>query len=769
MSDRPNVVIVVLDDMGFGQLGCYGGDIATPNSDALAAEGLRYNRFHVTALCSPTRASLLTGRNHHAVGMGLLPDLPLSQPGYTGRIPRSAATLPRLLRDAGYSTCAVGKWHLTPRDERSAAGPFDHWPLGLGFERFYGFLHGDANHWTPLLVRDNCITEPPRGPEDGYHLGQDLADAAIRMLLDQHHATPQRPFFLYFAPGAVHAPHHVPAGWADAYRGRFDDGWGAARERIVQRQLELGVVPPGTKPTPRPSWVPAWRDLPADQRRTFARMQEVFAGFLGHTDHQIGRVLGLLADIGRLDDTIVVLLSDNGASAEGGRIGSTNEHRFGFMVPETVDEVLAGTDDLGGFRSYNHYAWGWAWAGNTPFRLWKRYTWLGGTRVPLVVRGPLGIPDAGAVRGQLCHVIDLFPSLLELCGVDPPEVVDGVRQQRIDGASLVATLRDPEAPARRATQYFELLGSRSIYHGRWKATTDHVPTGVLDEERYVEGSRSFDGDHWALFDLDQDFAEADDVSAEHPHVVRELAGLWEEEAEANTVLPMHDRLQGRMRLVARPRYPMPVRMRYLPGGSPVASERVVSIAAGGHIVASVEVPGRAPGGASRAGEAGGADGAQGTRAAGGAGRADSADRVEGVLCAMGDRFNGWALLVLDGRLTYLLSAVGHPYRIQAEAPLEAGPHILAFEYQPGPGGGQGRLLVDELVVATAELPATFGWANLQIGANGLCIGYDRGFAVADDYRPPFPWTGALRHVEITAGRVPEPQPDAELRVALHRE
>jgi arylsulfatase A-like enzyme len=744
---RPNVVVVVLDDLGFGQLGCYGADIATPSIDAIAAGGLRYNRFHVTAMCSPTRASLLTGRNHHAVGMGLLPDLPLDHAGYTGRIPRSAAGLPRLLRDAGYSTYAAGKWHLTPRDERSASGPFDLWPLGLGFERFYGFLHGDANQWTPLLVRDNHLTEPPGTADNGYHLTEDLADAAIGMLRDQHHATPRKPFFLYFATGAVHAPHQVPPEWADAYRGRFDDGWEALRDRTLRRQIELGVVPPGTQPTPRPPWVQPWSDLSADEQRTFARMYEVFAGFLSHTDAQIGRILGFLAEIDRLDDTVVVVLSDNGASAEGGRAGSTNEHRFGFAVPETLEEVLAGSEDLGGFRSYNHYAWGWAWAGNAPFRLWKRYTWLGGTRVPLVVRGPAGIPDPGAVRDPLCHVVDLFPTLLDLCGVDAPDTVDGIAQQGIDGASLLATLRDPSASAPRTTQYFELLGSRSIYHERWKATTDHVSGGVIDEQRYVEGSRSFEDDHWALFDLENDFAEATDVSADHPEVVRDLAARWEQEATRNGAMPLHDSLHGRLGSLAKPRHPAPRHMRYLPGGMPVAAEMVVSVAGGGRIAASVEVPDVEMEG--------------GEVAAGG---------VEGVVCAMGDWFNGWALLALEGRLTYLLSAVGHPHRLQAEAQLTPGPHELAFEYIPGSdGGGQGRLLVDDRVVAVGDLPTTFGWTNMQIGANGLVLGHDRGFPVADVYRPPFPWSGTLHHVEITAGAVPHRTFDTELRTAVHWE
>ena len=382
-TGAPNVVLIVLDDLGFAQLGCFGSDVATPHIDALAAGGLRYNRFHVTSLCSPTRACLLTGRNHHAVGMGFLADIPIGFPGYSGTIPRSAATLPRILRDVGYSTFAVGKWHLAPRWELSASGPFDRWPLGLGFERYYGFLGGDTNQWAPELVSDNGFVEPPRSPDDGYHLTDDLADRAIRFVHDQQQATPDKPFFLYFATGAMHAPHHVAREWIERYRGCFDAGWEAWRVGAFDRQREIGVVPEGTTLTARPSWVRPWDGLSSDERRLFSRMMEVFAGFLSHTDAQIGRVVDFLAQTGRLDDTLVILCSDNGTSAEGGPIGSLNEHRFTHDRTDDIADTLAHIDDLGGFHAYNHYAWGWAWAGNAPFRLWKRYTWLGGVRTPL--------------------------------------------------------------------------------------------------------------------------------------------------------------------------------------------------------------------------------------------------------------------------------------------------------------------------------------------------------------------------------------------------
>jgi arylsulfatase len=350
----PNVVAIVLDDTGFAQLGCFGSDVRTPHMDGLAEGGLRYNRFHVTALCSPTRAAFFTGRNHHAVGMGFLADIPLAYPGYTAQLPPSAATLPRLLRDAGYSTVAIGKWHLTPRGQRSAAGPFTTWPLGMGFERYYGFLQGDANQWAPNLVEDNHYVDPPARPEDGYHLTEDLADRAITALIDQQHGAPHKPFFLYFAPGAMHAPHHVAEEWVRPYHGQFDQGWDAWRRQAFERQLASGVVPRGTTLTERPSWVDAWEHLTPDERRMHARQQEVFAGFLTHTDAQIGRVLGHLRDTGQLDNTLVVLFSDNGASAEGGRVGSANEHRFTARISDTVEGNLALHDEWGGFRTYKH-------------------------------------------------------------------------------------------------------------------------------------------------------------------------------------------------------------------------------------------------------------------------------------------------------------------------------------------------------------------------------------------------------------------------------
>lgn len=734
------MLIVLLDDTGFGQLGPFGSDIATPTIDRLAAEGLRYNRFHVTSLCSPSRASLLTGRNHHAVGMGFLVDIPTGFPGYTCRIPRTAAALPRIMTDAGYSTMAVGKWHLTPRNDRSASGPFTTWPLGIGFERFYGFLHGDANHWTPTLVADNHAIPAPARPEDGYHLTEDLVDQSLRMIVDQQHATPDKPFMMYFAPGAMHAPHHVSSDWIDRYRGTFDQGWEKWREEVFARQLASGVVPEGTTLSERPAWIDDWDTLPADQRRLFARFQEVFAGFMSHFDEQLGRLIGGLEQLGVLDNTMVILTSDNGASAEGGRVGSINEHRFGFGYPDVLDENLAAIDEIGGFRSYNHYPWGWAWAGNSPFRLWKRYSWLGGTRTPLIIRFPGEIADPGAVRQQFCHIIDLMPTVLDTCAIEVPDVVDGFVQQPVDGVSLRSTFTDGSASNAHDTQYFEMLGSRSIYHNGWKATTDHISQGVLDEAA-IPGSRALDDDRWNLFRIEDDFAEANDVADDFPTIVAELSDLWEIEAERNHVLPISDGLHERMMSMEPPLWPRRGVARFYPGYGAVADEMVPSLAMGAPLVAAVTVP-------------------------------NDGRRVEGVLGAIGDWTNGWAFVVLDGRPAFLVNVVGRPHRVIADGSLTPGDHHIAVRFEGGFGQpGEAVLFIDGAEVGRGHLPEGLGAGGIQIGGGGLHVGRDAGFPVTDDYATPFAFSGTLHHLDFTtdANATSAQQLATEWHTALHRE
>ncbi|WP_415394761.1 arylsulfatase [Rhodococcus globerulus] len=731
----PNVVVIVLDDLGFGQFGCYGSDIETPNIDKLAQGGLRYNRFHVTALCSPTRAALLTGRNHHAVGMGFLADIPTSDPGYTAKIPPEAATVPRILRDAGWNTMAVGKWHLLPSGERSSAGPYDRWPSGLGFEKYYGFLRGDANHWAPELVRDNSYVDPPSGPEDGYHLTEDLADEAIRMVVNQQESAPGKPFFLYFATGAMHAPHHVERKWADDYAGQFDLGWDRWRQNVFERQVAEGIVPADTILTERPSWVPDWEQLTSDERRLYSRMHEVYAGFLTHTDAQIGRVVDSLEELGILDNTLIFVMSDNGASAEGGVAGTSNEHRFTHRIHDNIEESLDQLEDWGGIHGYPHYAWGWAWAGNTPFQLWKRYTWLGGTRVPMIAHWPKGISSGGAVRGQFAHVIDVFPTILEACGVTAPDTVGGVAQQSVDGASLLSTFSDASAPDPRTVQYFEMLGSRSIVADGWKATTNHVSMGVMDEELLMEGSRDFDNDRWSLFNLESDFSEANDVADEFPDVVAKLEQLWFAEAERNNVTPIADNLRGRTASIVPRDYPVGSDITLYPKGGPVSDEAIPRLFAGGRITADVDV---------------------------------AAENPEGVLFALGDWTGGFAAYVCDGVLTVTVATPGGEILLSADRKLTSGRHQLGCVLSPVPeGGARVQIFVDGNIVGTGHSDHSLPHA-WQHGGTSMTLGYDRGLPVTNSYRPPFAWNGVLHQVRIEAGTQIIPEKDV-IRIALQVE
>ena len=729
--DAPNVVLVVLDDVGFAQLGCFGSGIATPHIDRLAAGGLRYNRFHVTAVCSATRAALLTGRNHHAVGMGVTQEAALGFPGYTGRIPRSAAGLARLRRDRGYNTLAVGKWHLAPKNEYSAAGPFDRWPLAQGFERYYGFLGAETSQWAPELVRDNTHIEPPRTPEEGYHLTEDLVDQALRMIQDQQQAESRKPFFLYLAPGAAHAPHQVTEEWVEPYRGQFDDGWEAWRRRTFDRQVAEGIVPPDTVLPERPPWIPDWDGLPADQRRLFARYMEVFAGFVTHTDHHLGRLFDDLERRGIADDTLVMLMSDNGASAEGGTTGTLNEAAGWLGMGEDVEEAIGRIDDIGGHDAYNHYPYGWAWAGNAPLRLWKRYAWLGGVRTPLVVRWGDRLTGHGDVRSQFCHAVDLFATVLDAAGVEVPESVDGVTQQPVDGASLLPSFSAADAEEHRRVQYFEMFGSRGIYADGWMAVTDHV-ANQFDERSHLVGSFDFDTDRWELFDLGSDFTQARDLADEHPALVRQLEGLWWAEAGRNQVLPLFE-FPGSMAHMHPGEFPPPTVGRYEPGGQPVQDSQLPAVMGGFELTARVVVP------------------------AGGA---------EGILAAIGDKHGGWAAYLLEGRLVATVAMLDRTVRVAAQTPVPEGAHTLSVRYEPGP---EPRLVlaVDGDDVASGPLPGLLFFPNLQSSGTGLLVGRDRGIAVSEDYRPPFAFTGTLDQVELRSGR-PNARPSASdtMKVAV---
>lgn len=747
-SPTPNVVVVLLDDVGFAQFGCFGSEIETPAIDRLASNGLRYNRFHVTSICSSSRASLLTGRNHHAVGMGSVADAGSGAGGYSSRLPKSAATMARVLRDAGYSTFAVGKWHLTPTGERSHAGPFTQWPLGVGFERFYGFLRADANQWVPNLVSDNHSIDPPATPEDGYHVSEDLADQAINMVLDQKHTAPDKPFFLYFGTGAMHAPHQVAQPWIDRYKGRFDDGWEAMRQRIFDRQVAEGVIPAGTELSDRPSWIPDWADLNAEDQALFARMHEVYAGFMSHTDAQIGRIADFLAEIGELDNTIFIVTSDNGASAEGGEVGAVNEHNFTMRIAEDHAANLEAVDTWGGDRGYYHYAWGWAWAGNTPLRLWKRYAWLGGTRTPMVVHWPNGIEAKDEIRSQFCHIVDLMPTILDVCGVDAPEVVDGVEQQRIDGTSIVATFTSADVENPRDLQYFEMMGSRGIVSGEWKATTDHVSPLLLDEQRLLTGSRTYDEDQWHLFDLTSDFAEAHDVAAENPGVIERLQSEWHEQALQNQVYPLfggydpsNPAAGGEARESAALSDPSMYNRRvFRPGGRPITDEALPKFTNGGRTTVAVT----------------------------------SNDQPDGVLCAIGDWTQGWALYIVDGRLECCVNIAGIETLVRAEGELSNEASELGFELTVvDPANRQSGVRIDLLAdgetVGTGATNHAMPVGMLQVGGTGLCIGFDSGFPVTERYATPSPFSGTIHHVIIEVPAGPGPNPTAVLSQALKQD
>ncbi len=550
-AGTPNVLFIVLDDTGFGHLGCFGSPITTPNFDRLAANGLRYTSMHTTALCSPTRSCILTGRNHHSNHMACITEGATGYPGYDGVIPFQNGFLSEILVELGYSTYAVGKWHLTPAHEVSPAGPYVRWPLGRGFERYYGFLGGDTHQYYPELTYDNHMVEAPKGPEDGYHLTEDLVDKAISFVADSKQIAPDKPFFMYFCPGAQHAPHHVPKEWADKYEGMFDDGWDAYRERVYKAQLKGGLIPKGTELSPHDPDVQDWDTLPADERRLYARMMEVFAGFLEHTDHHIGRLLDFIDMLGELDNTLVMLISDNGASAEGGPIGSVNENKFFNNVPDSLEQNLAALDDLGGPKYFNHYAWGWTYAGNTPFRRWKRETFRGGVTDPFIVHWPKGIKAKGEVRAHYAHAVDMVPTVLEAIGVTPPASINGIAQAPIEGVSFAHTFDDNRASTKHITQYFEMFSHRSIDHDGWRAVcpwpghsfTEGRPFGTA---LTADDLKRLDGEGWELFHVAEDASECHNVAADNRDRLIEMISLWYAEAGKYNVLPLDGRGTARL-------------------------------------------------------------------------------------------------------------------------------------------------------------------------------------------------------------------------------
>jgi arylsulfatase A-like enzyme len=727
----PNVLFFILDDVGYGQLSCFGGLVDTPNIDRVAAKGLRYVNMHTTAVCSPTRACVLTGRNHHSSGVASIMETSTGFPGYDGRMPFENGMLPEMLLPHGYNTFCVGKWHLSPSEESTSAGPFHRWPVGRGFERYYGFLGGETNQWYPELVEDNHAVEPPRTPEEGYHVSEDLADQAISMILDAHVNAPDKPFFMYYSTGAGHAPHHVAKEWADRYQGQFDDGWDAYRDRVFARQKELGIIPAHTRLPDRDPDVPPWDSLSSDQRRLYSRMMEVYAGFVSFTDHHFGRILDTLEQIGELENTIVMILSDNGASSEGGPEGSTNEMMFFNNVAEDLEASLARIDELGGPSSYNHYAWGWAWAGNTPFRRWKRETYRGGASDPFIVAWPNGISDEGGLRHQYAHAIDMVPTVLDALGKEAPRAVRGVAQSPLEGVSFAHTFDQPEAPTRHTTQYFEMFAHRAIDHEGWRAVCPWP--GPNFTEAATKGRRfgtptppevlaELEAEGWELYDIGRDPAESTNVAAEHPDKLRELIALWWVEAGKYKVLPIDgsslQRLQVERPQTSRPRtsYVYYPNLAVVPNfAAPPALNRPHSIEA------VVDIP------------------------LGGA---------EGVILAQGGAAGGYAMYMKDGRLHYGLNYVSRDvFTVSTKDPVPAGRRVLRFEFEPtGPpdfANGKGspglfQLYVDGHLSGNAEVSHT---TPIFYELEGLSCGYDSGAPVLRDvYESPFAFTGTIHSV-----------------------
>lgn len=704
----PNVVLVLLDDAGFGATSTFGGPAQTPELDKLASEGLRYNAFHVNALCSPTRAALLSGRNDHQIGFGTVADAAAGYPGYNAHWPKSAASIARVLRDNGYSTAAFGKWHNTPYDEISPAGPFDRWPTGLGFEYFYGFLAGYDDQWRPRLYRGTTPVDLTKTPAQGYHLTTDLVDDAQIWLRRHEAVAPEKPFFLYFAPGATHWPHQVAKQWAEPYRGKFDAGWDKLREQIFARQKALGVIPANAELTPRPAELPAWDSLPPEQKKLFARQMEVYAGFMAQTDHEVGRLLATLKQDGIADNTLVLYIAgDNGGSGEGGLEGRDLLTVEG--APAPAQKRLEQAENFGGERFDNHYAAAWAWASSAPFPWMKQVaSHLGGTRDPLIVSWPAKIHDKGGLRTQFQHITDIAPTLYELAGITPPQTVDGVAQIPLEGHSFAASFFDAAAPSAHPIQLFETSGNRGIYHDGWWAGARHLPPWSAEL-----GANAPIGQHpWELYHLSEDFSQAHDVAAQNPEKLAELTALFDSEAKRTQVYPL---------LPKRAVLPSPADGRelfvYRPGADHIPQRIGPKFAGRAHrILGKIAAPAKA----------------------------------EGVIFAVGGDYAGFSLYVKNGELIYVARAFGQPAGRLA-APLPAGVHEVAFEYAPdggaktprGPFPGAGRLLIDGKPVAEGRI------ANLAFAYNEtLDLGLDSGAAVSPDDQAPFAFTGTIEQVTV---------------------
>jgi len=753
----PNVVLIVLDDVGFSAMSGYGGPVPTPNIDRIAADGLRYTQWHTTALCSPTRSCLLTGRNHTRNSMACITEAATGFPNASGVIPPENGSIAEILSERGWNTYIVGKWHLCPESEMNLASTRRNWPCGRGFERFYGFLGAETNQWYPDLVYDNHMVDQPKSPEEGYHFSVDITDKALEFVKDAKVLAPDKPFFLYYAPGAAHAPHHAPPEWIEKFKGQFDMGYEAMREQTLARQKEMGIVPPetelspmnpigtpgartgpGGKPFPALDVVKPWDSLSDDEKRLFCRMAEVYAGFLAHADAQIGRLLDYLEETDQRENTLVIVVSDNGASGEGGPNGSVNENKVANSVPDDLASNLAQLDELGSPRTYNHYPTGWAMAFNTPFKMWKRYEYNGGTSDPCIVSWPKGTKARGEVRTQYHHAVDLLPTILDVLGVDAPDTIKGHVQSRFDGVSMRYSLDAPDAPSSRRTQFYSMLGSRGVWHDGWKAVTDH-PT--------IAGWSNFGSDTWELYHTDVDRSELHDLAAAEPERLQEMINLWHAEAGANGAFPLDDRSAVEIMTTPRPVL-SPARNRYVyyPDAAEVPESQAVNIRNRSYAIgALVDIP--APG-------------------------------ASGILLAQGSRFGGHALYIKGDRLHYVYNFLGMAEQsVVAEADVPTGDRVIlsaAFdkdgEDPPGVATGILSLFHGETKVGQGRIRTQPG--KFSIAGEGLCVGRDSGEPVTDDYPGTAPWPftgGTIDRVAVDVSGEPYVDLEREAVAMMARE
>ena len=711
-AGAPNILVVLFDDVGFSDFGCYGSPIRTPAIDALAAQGLRYSGFHTTAMCSTTRAALLTGRNHHSVGVCCLANFDSGYPGYRGKIAREAGTIAEMLRAHAYRNYMVGKWHVTPLTESGATGPFDGWPLGRGFDRFYGFLDAETDQYAPELVLDNTHISPPGSFADGYHLTADLIDQAIRFIADHTADRPDLPWLTWLALGACHAPHQAPRDIIESYDAVFAHGWDVERAQRLARQKAMGLVPETTDLPPRNDGVKAWETHSDEERRVFTRLQSAFAGMLDHADQHLARLLAFLDRTGQRDNTLVIVMSDNGASQEGGPLGFVNAMGPFNFKPEPIAEKLARIDDIGGPDTHSNFPHGWAMASNTPLRRYKQNTHGGGIRDPFILSWPQRIAAQGELRHQFVHASDLVPTLLDLIGIAAPATIAGVPQMPLEGVSFAASIADATAPSKPVPQYFEMFGHRGLWHDGWKAVAFHPP------------GTPFDNDKWELFHLAEDFSETHDLAAAEPERLAALVKLWWEQAEAHQVLPLDDRFGPRFAENAARFHGARTRFVFHAGMGHVPTDVAPDVRSRDYLIeAHVEI---------------GPEGA------------------EGVLIAHGDATSGYSLYVKDGHLVHDLNIGGRHEIVSSTRAVPAGAHRLGLrverlrrESEPAKGARTGfsqyTLLIDGEEVGALTTQLAF---HTLISWSGLDIGHDRGSPVSD-YTAPFAFTGRLSHVTVT--------------------